>query len=182
MTEEEELQFALALSLDSVPPPAAEGSTNRSPSSSPVIPQQTLRPALPDRTMSLKEQLEEVRKQRARHYMDHQVGEAVEATRGVDRTGSVTGSGSGTKEVRAGTNGEKQTQSKKRPLEQLSPGESHQTTKGNTGDDSGDEIEFVGMVKKPKAEARSSRLDGRGQVGRPSSVLSCPFSVIRLTD
>ena len=145
MTEEEELQFALALSLNSEQP---RPSTSRSPS--PIIPQQTLRPELPSRTMSIQDQLAEVRRQRARHYQDHQVDQAVEATKGVLRTGD-TKAGKGNTAAGAGSG-------KKRALEETD--DVGITTNGRSimdeqGDDD-DEIEFVG-IKKVKAEPKQDR-------------------------
>jgi hypothetical protein len=145
MTEEEELQFALALSLNSEQP---RPSTSRSPS--PIIPQQTLRPELPSRTMSIQDQLAEVRRQRARHYQDHQVDQAVEATKGVPRMGDTK---AGLSKTAAGAGS-----SKKRALEET--GDDKATMDGrSTMDEEGDddnEIEFVG-IKKVKAEPKQDR-------------------------
>jgi len=169
MTEEEELQFALALSLNGEqnrPQPEASSSRSRSPS--PVIPQQTLRPELPNRTMSLQEQLAEVRRQRARHYQDHQVDTAIEATRTVDRkqeaekvtkpamaTSVATTAGSST--------------AKKRALEETVESKGRQAKHDLVDDDDDDdEIEFVGIAKKPKPEPASP----------PSS--RRPFSILTL--
>lgn len=158
MTEEEELQFALALSLNSEQP---RPSTSRSPS--PIIPQQTLRPELPSRAMSIQDQLAEVRRQRARHYQDHQVDQAVEATKSVPRTGDTN---AGISKTAAGAGS-----GKKRALEET---EDVKTTMNGRsimdeeGDDD-DEIEFVG-IKKVKAEPkqdRTTRVSSRHHRVRP---------------
>lgn len=100
--------------------------------------------------MSIQDQLAEVRRQRARHYQDHQVDQAVEATKGVPRTGD-TKAGISKTTMGAGSG-------KKRALEETEDVKT--TTNGRSimdeEGDGDDEIEFVG-IKKVKAEPKQDR-------------------------
>jgi hypothetical protein len=122
--------------------------------------------------MSIQDQLAEVRRQRARHYQDHQVDQAVEATKSVPRTGDTK---AGISRTAAGPGS-----SKKRALEET---EDVKTTMDgrSTMDEEGDddsEIEFVG-IKKVKAEPkqdRTTRVSSRGLRIRPSRPEQYHFS------